>query len=96
MNFSKCRSAEGFEYDTSKYGAFLDVDPVTEKLSLRTLIDHSIVESFGGGGKTCITTRAYPTLAINDNAHIFVFNNGSHDVEVSGLSAWSLNRAQIN
>ncbi|XP_009768656.1 beta-fructofuranosidase, insoluble isoenzyme CWINV3-like [Nicotiana sylvestris] len=96
MGCDQKRSAEGFEYDTSKYGAFLDVDPVTEKLSLRTLIDHSIVESFGGGGKTCITTRAYPTLAINDNAHIFVFNNGSHDVEVSGLSAWSLNRAQIN
>ncbi|XP_059301979.1 beta-fructofuranosidase, insoluble isoenzyme CWINV3-like [Lycium ferocissimum] len=91
------RSSLGNEYDNKiNYGAFLNVDPVTENLSLRTLIDHSIVESFGGGGKACITTRAYPTLAINDNAHIFAFNNGSQDVEISCMSAWSLNQAQIN
>ncbi|KAK7853206.1 beta-fructofuranosidase [Quercus suber] len=42
------------------YGAFVDVDPVHEKLSLRSLIDHSIVESFGGEGKACITARVYP------------------------------------
>ncbi|PWA42695.1 hypothetical protein CTI12_AA542320 [Artemisia annua] len=29
-----------------------------------TKIDHSVIESFGGGEKTCITTRVYPTLAI--------------------------------
>ncbi|XP_060217138.1 beta-fructofuranosidase, insoluble isoenzyme CWINV3-like isoform X1 [Lycium barbarum] len=96
MGCDQKRSSLGLEYDKTNYGAFLDIDPVTEKLSLRTLIDHSIVESFGGGGKACITTRAYPTLAINDNAHIFVFNNGSQHVEVSSLNAWSLKQAQIN
>ncbi|WMV34890.1 hypothetical protein MTR67_028275, partial [Solanum verrucosum] len=59
-------------------------------------IDHSIVESFGGGGKTCITTRAYPTLSINDNAHLFVFNNGSQHVDISTLNAWSLSQVHIN
>ncbi|CAN4099975.1 unnamed protein product [Withania somnifera] len=96
MGCDQKRSSVGLEYDKTNYGAFLDIDPVTEKLSLRTLIDHSIVESFGGGGKVCITTRAYPTLAINENAHIFVFNNGSQHVDISTLSAWSLNQAQIN
>ncbi|MCE0480874.1 Beta-fructofuranosidase, insoluble isoenzyme cwinv1 [Datura stramonium] len=59
-------------------------------------IDHSIVESFGGGGKVCMTTRVYPTLAINDDAHIFVFNNGSQHVDISTLTAWSLKQANIN
>ncbi|XP_049365732.1 beta-fructofuranosidase, insoluble isoenzyme CWINV3-like [Solanum verrucosum] len=96
MGCDQKRSSVGLEYDKTNYGAFLDIDPLTEKLSLRTLIDHSIVESFGGGGKTCITTRAYPTLAINDNAHLFVFNNGSQHVDISTLNAWSLNQAYIN
>ncbi|OIT38689.1 PREDICTED: beta-fructofuranosidase, insoluble isoenzyme CWINV3-like [Nicotiana attenuata] len=90
------KSSLGLDYDKTTYGAFLDVDPVKQNISLRTLIDHSIVESFGGGGKTCITARVYPTLAINDNAHMFVFNNGSQHVEISNLSAWSLEQAQIN
>ncbi|KAJ8533560.1 hypothetical protein K7X08_006884 [Anisodus acutangulus] len=90
------RSSLGLDYDKPTYGAVLDVDPVKQNLSLRTLIDHSIVESFGGGGKTCITARVYPTLAINDNAHIFIFNNGSQHVEISNLNAWSLKQAQIH
>ncbi|KAJ0076067.1 hypothetical protein Patl1_33498 [Pistacia atlantica] len=63
------RSSLNNDNDKTTYGAFLDVDPVHEKLSLRSLIDHSIVESFGGGGKACITARVYPTLAIDDEAH---------------------------
>ncbi|XP_059303688.1 beta-fructofuranosidase, insoluble isoenzyme CWINV3-like isoform X2 [Lycium ferocissimum] len=90
------RSSLDLDYDKTTYGGFLDVDPVKQHLSLRTLIDHSIVESFGGGGKTCITARVYPTLAINDKARIFVFNNGSQHVEISNLNAWSLKQAQIN
>ncbi|KAG5603440.1 hypothetical protein H5410_034810 [Solanum commersonii] len=96
MGCDQKSSSVGLEYDKTNYGAFLDIDPLTEKLSLRTLIDHSIVESFGEGGKTCITTRAYLTLAINDNAHLFVFNNGSQHVDISTLNAWSLNQAYIN
>ncbi|PWA83231.1 beta-fructofuranosidase, insoluble isoenzyme CWINV1 [Artemisia annua] len=40
-------------------------------------IDHSIVESFGGGWKTCITARVYPTLAVGNEAVLFAFNNGT-------------------
>ncbi|KAK6911902.1 Glycosyl hydrolase family 32, C-terminal [Dillenia turbinata] len=82
--------------DKTTYGAFLDVDPVHEKLSLRTLIDHSVIESFGGYGKTCITARVYPTLAIDDKAHLYKFNHGNQTVTISRLSAWSMKRAHIN
>ncbi|KAE9445820.1 hypothetical protein C3L33_22285, partial [Rhododendron williamsianum] len=58
-------------------------------------IDHSIVESFGGEGITCITTRVYPKLAIDKEAHVYVFNNGTHHVKISRLSAWSMKEAQF-
>ncbi|KAA8525153.1 hypothetical protein F0562_006983 [Nyssa sinensis] len=89
------RSSLRAEVDKSTYGAFVDVDPRHEKISLRTLIDHSIVESFGGEGRTCITARVYPTLAIGKEAHLYVFNNGTQGVKISRLSAWSMKEAQI-
>lgn len=54
------------------------------------------MESYGGGGKVCITTRVYPKLAIGENANIFVFNKGTQSVDVLSLNAWSLKPAQIN
>ncbi|CAK9317357.1 unnamed protein product [Citrullus colocynthis] len=81
--------------DKTTYGAFVDVDPLREMISLRSLIDHSIVESFGGDGKACITARVYPKMAINQEAHLYAFNNGSMDVRISRLSAWSMKRAQV-
>ncbi|KDP40759.1 hypothetical protein JCGZ_24758 [Jatropha curcas] len=82
--------------DKTTYGAFVDVDPVHEQISLRSLIDHSVVESFGGGGKSCILTRVYPQLAINEAAHLHAFNNGSESVTITRFSAWSMKKARIN
>lgn len=59
-------------------------------------IDHSIVESFGGEGKACITARVYPTLATDADAHLYAFNNGTGNVGITTLSAWSMKKAQIN
>ena len=59
-------------------------------------IDHSIVESFGEGGKACITARVYPKLAINNAAHLYVFNNGSEAVKIATLNAWSMKTAKVN
>ncbi|XP_031264505.1 beta-fructofuranosidase, insoluble isoenzyme 1-like isoform X2 [Pistacia vera] len=78
------------------FAGFVDVDLADKELSLRSLIDHSVVESFGAGGKTCITSRVYPTLAIFNNAHLFVFNNGNETVTIDKLSAWSMNKPQMN
>ncbi|KAE8726956.1 hypothetical protein F3Y22_tig00005939pilonHSYRG00173 [Hibiscus syriacus] len=58
-------------------------------------IDHSVVESFGGG-KTCITSRVYPTLAVLDNAHLHAFNNGDQTITINNLNAWSMNKPQMN
>ncbi|KAG5036409.1 hypothetical protein JHK86_017249 [Glycine max] len=90
------RSSLNKDNDLTSYGTFVDVDPLHEKLSLRTLIDHSVVESFGGEGRACITARVYPTLAINDEAQLYAFNNGTADVNITKLNAWSMKKAQIN
>ncbi|KAI3472089.1 hypothetical protein Pfo_029377 [Paulownia fortunei] len=74
------------------FAGFVDVDLKEKKLSLRSLIDNSVVESFGAGGKTCITSRVYPTLAIYGNAHLYAFNNGTETVKIDSLNAWSMSR----
>ncbi|OVA08427.1 Glycoside hydrolase [Macleaya cordata] len=96
MCSDQSRSSLGQGLDKTTYGAFLNVDPLHDKLSLRSLVDHSIVESFGGEGKTCITARVYPKLAIGEGAHLYAFNNGAEKVRISSLTAWSMKKAQIN
>ncbi|XP_052625166.1 fructan 6-exohydrolase isoform X2 [Lactuca sativa] len=96
MCSDQSRSSTRNGIDKTSYGAFVDIDPQQDEISLRTLIDHSIVESFGGGGKTCITARVYPTLAIGEEAHLFAFNNGTETVVISELNAWSVRKARIN
>ncbi|KAL5710597.1 beta-fructofuranosidase [Ranunculus cassubicifolius] len=78
------------------YGGFVDVDIKDGSLSLRSLIDHSVVESFGAGGKVCITSRVYPTLAIGSDAHLYLFNNGTTPITVKKLDAWSMNKARMS
>ncbi|GKV03621.1 hypothetical protein SLEP1_g15895 [Rubroshorea leprosula] len=81
--------------DITTYGAFMDIDPSQEKISLRTLIDHSIIESFGGKGRSCITARVYPKLAIGNEAELYAFSNGTLDVTISRLKAWSMKKAHL-
>nr|KAJ0202643.1 hypothetical protein LSAT_V11C500289290 [Lactuca sativa] len=83
------------EYRPS-FGGFVDLDLADNKISLRSLIDHSVVESFAAGGKTVITSRVYPTLAINENAHLHVFNNGTEIVTIERLDAWSMKNPMMN
>lgn len=59
-------------------------------------IDHSVVESFGAGGRTCILTRVYPKKAVGDAAHLFVFNHGEVDIKVTSLDAWELKTPKMN
>ncbi|ESQ29974.1 hypothetical protein EUTSA_v10011339mg [Eutrema salsugineum] len=96
MCTDQSRSSLNDENDKTTFGAFLAIDPSNQAISLRTLIDHSIVENYGGGGKVCITSRVYPKLAIGENTNLFAFNRGTQSVDVLSLSAWSLKSAQIN
>ncbi|KAK9065568.1 hypothetical protein SSX86_014969 [Deinandra increscens subsp. villosa] len=95
MCSDQSRSSIAEEVDKSIYGAFLDLDPLKEKISLRSLVDHSIVESFGGEGLACITARVYPKLAIHEHAKLYVFNKGTKSVTISSLNAWTMKKAQI-
>uniref|UniRef100_A0A162ACK7 Beta-fructofuranosidase n=1 Tax=Daucus carota subsp. sativus TaxID=79200 RepID=A0A162ACK7_DAUCS len=75
------------------FAGFVDVDIAADKqISLRSLIDNSVVESFGARGRTCISSRVYPTLAVYENAHLYVFNNGSETITVENLAAWSMKK----
>ncbi|XP_058104576.1 beta-fructofuranosidase, soluble isoenzyme I-like [Magnolia sinica] len=68
-----------------------------EKLSVRILVDHSIVESFAQGGRTCITSRIYPTVAIYAAARVFLFNNATGaGVTATSLKIWQMNSAFIS
>ncbi|KAJ8426208.1 hypothetical protein Cgig2_028298 [Carnegiea gigantea] len=91
-----CSDAKSSSLDPQTYkpsfASFVDADLSDKKLSLRTLIDHSVVESFGEGGKTCITSRVYPTLAVMENAHLHVFNVGTQTVIVDDLNAYSMKK----
>ncbi|XP_039033892.1 beta-fructofuranosidase, insoluble isoenzyme CWINV3-like [Hibiscus syriacus] len=78
------------DVDKTTYGAFVDVDIERQQLSLRTLIDHSVMESFDGGSKACITSRVYLTRAIVERAHLYVFNYGTQSINIAGLSARSI------
>ncbi|EOA22143.1 hypothetical protein CARUB_v10002713mg [Capsella rubella] len=77
-------------------GTVLDIDPRHEKISLRCLIDHSVIESYGGEGRSVITSRVYPKIAIGEESRLYVFNHGIKGVTMSSLEAWSMRKAQIN
>ncbi|KAL2525634.1 Beta-fructofuranosidase [Abeliophyllum distichum] len=94
MCSDQSRSSLKRDVDKKIFGAFVDVDP-SQKISLRTLIDRSTVESFGGKGKACITARVYPELAIDNKSHLYAFNYGTRSVRISRLRAWSMKKAQI-
>ncbi|EMS67174.1 Beta-fructofuranosidase, insoluble isoenzyme 2 [Triticum urartu] len=77
------------------FAGFVDTDIAKGKISLRSLIDRSVIESFGAGGRTCILSRVYPTLALGKNAHLHVFNNGKADIKVSQLTAWEMKKPAL-
>ncbi|KAE8806542.1 fructan 6-exohydrolase [Hordeum vulgare] len=80
------------------YGAFVDMDIEAQggSISLRTLVDHLVVESFGGGGRTRIMARVCPDHVVNGNNHMYVFNNGTDVVKVSSLNVWEMATATVN
>ena len=53
-------------------------------------IDHSIVESFAQGGRTCITSRVYPTKALGNEAQIMLFNNATDVNVTASLQIWQM------
>ncbi|XP_011094539.1 beta-fructofuranosidase, insoluble isoenzyme 1-like [Sesamum indicum] len=60
----KSSMKEGKDPYRPSFAGFVNVDLKDKKISLRSLIDNSVV-------------RVYPTLAIYDKAHLYAFNNGT-------------------
>ncbi|KAG5103509.1 hypothetical protein JHK84_048478 [Glycine max] len=96
MCSDQSRSSLRQDLDKTPYGTIFDIDPNVKTISLRSLIDRSIIESFGEKGRICITSRVYPSLAIDKDAHLYVFNNGSQSVVISELNAWSMKEAEFS
>ncbi|GLJ35158.1 hypothetical protein SUGI_0707660 [Cryptomeria japonica] len=94
MCSDQSRSSLKTDVDKTTNRSFVSFSFNKENLSLRVLVDHSIVESFGEGGKTCITARVYPNLATGKDACLYLFNNGVSSIAVSKLRAWDMGHAQ--
>ncbi|XP_038993449.1 acid beta-fructofuranosidase 2, vacuolar-like [Hibiscus syriacus] len=88
------RSSKASDVDKQIFGNYVPVLE-GEKLSLRILVDHSIIESFGQGGRTVITSRVYPTEAIYGAAKVFLFNNATETNVTASLKIWQMNSAVI-
>ena len=89
------RSSKADDIVKRVYGSVVPVLS-DEILTVRILVDHSIVESFAQGGRTCITSRIYPTKAIDAAAKLFLFNNGTRAmVTAKSIKIWQMNSAFI-
>ncbi|KAI5078854.1 hypothetical protein GOP47_0006525 [Adiantum capillus-veneris] len=90
------RSSLVNDLDKTSYGSYVSISQRETSLRLRVLVDHSIVETFAQGGKVCITSRVYPTKAVNNKAHLYLFNNGTALVQVRRLLAWEMASVKID
>lgn len=88
------RSSAANDVKKQIYGNFVPVLQ-GEKFTLRILVDHSIIESFAQGGRTCITSRVYPTRAIYGAAKLFLFNNAIDTNVTASLKIYQMNSAFI-
>ncbi|KAK4425528.1 Acid beta-fructofuranosidase [Sesamum alatum] len=86
------RSSQANDVDKEMYGSTVPVLK-DESLSMRILVDHSIVESFAQGGRTCITSRVYPTRVACEDVKIFLFNNASDAGITASLQVWQMSSA---
>lgn len=53
------------------------------------------MESYVQGGRITITARAYPTVALEEKANLYIFNNGTTPISVKSLDAWQMNKVVL-
>ncbi|CAI9775540.1 unnamed protein product [Fraxinus pennsylvanica] len=94
INFVCNRSSKAPDVDKAMYGSTVSILK-GEKLSMRILLDHSIVESFAQGGRTCITSRIYPTTAVGEDACLFLFHNATDVGITASLQTWQMSSADV-
>ncbi|XP_047330847.1 beta-fructofuranosidase, soluble isoenzyme I-like [Impatiens glandulifera] len=89
------RSSKASEVNKKVYGSTVTVLD-DENLTMRLLVDHSIIEGFAQGGRTVITSRVYPTNAIYESARLFLFNNATGLSVKASLKIWDMDSAYIS
>ncbi|GAB4825960.1 hypothetical protein Ancab_008828 [Ancistrocladus abbreviatus] len=87
------RSTKANDVDKQVYGGLVPVLE-GEKFSIRVLVDHSIVEAFGQGGRTCMRSQIYPAKAIDGAARVFLFNNAIDLNITASIKIWHM--ASVN
>ncbi|GKA76015.1 beta-fructofuranosidase, soluble isoenzyme I-like protein [Tanacetum coccineum] len=90
----KLRSSLDYDGERVVYGSTVPVLD-GEELTMRLLVDHSIIEGFAQGGRTVITSRVYPTKAIYEGAKVYLFNNATSTSVKASLKIWQMARVQI-
>ncbi|KAH7286246.1 hypothetical protein KP509_33G065700 [Ceratopteris richardii] len=90
------RSSLATNLDKTTYGSFSNLSGSQTSVSVRILVDNSIVETFALGGKICITSRVYPKNAVGEAARLFLFNNGTVPIRMNSLIARELAGAKID
>ncbi|XP_076906118.1 beta-fructofuranosidase, soluble isoenzyme I-like [Bidens hawaiensis] len=90
----KLRSSLDYDGEKVMYGSTVPVID-GEELTMRLLVDHSVIEGFAQGGRTVITSRVYPTKAIYEDAKLFLFNNATRMSVKASLKIWQMAPAQI-
>ncbi|CAK9264427.1 unnamed protein product, partial [Sphagnum jensenii] len=76
-------------------GGYVKVLPTEDFLTLRVLVDRSIVESFVQGGRMVVTSRVYPSVAIGNLANLYLFNNGMTPITMRSITAYSMTHAVL-
>ncbi|XP_076906120.1 beta-fructofuranosidase, soluble isoenzyme I-like [Bidens hawaiensis] len=90
----KLRSTLDYDGERVVYGSTVPVIN-GEELTMRILVDHSVIEGFAQGGRTVITSRVYPTKAIYEDAKLFLFNNATRTSVKASLKIWQMASAQV-
>ncbi|KAG9148932.1 hypothetical protein Leryth_026061, partial [Lithospermum erythrorhizon] len=89
------RSSLAFEVGKEVHGSKVPVLE-GEDFTMRILVDHSILESFAQGGRTVVTSRIYPTKAINEASQVFLFNNATGISVRASVKIWNMGTTDIH
>lgn len=60
-------------------------------VTLRVLVDHSIVEAFADNGTVCATARAYP--GSSDAAGVYLTNRGASGIQLARFQGYQMKTA---
>ncbi|KAI5064712.1 hypothetical protein GOP47_0019407 [Adiantum capillus-veneris] len=90
------RSSLASHVDNGTHGALVTIKEEEDELTLRIIVDHSIIETFAQGGRTVITSRVYPTIALDASANLYLFNDAHQEVIVRQFEAYEISNTNMH